>query len=417
MKGSSPAGNTTSTTINPTQQMQQPFLQGGWNSALNLMNNFPKSYYPNTTLANYLPPDPLLTSGYQNTYNAGQYLQNQFLPGFQQNYQSMAGYAPQIAGYAGQAAANNNPALNSLMSTAGGGGPGMAELAKAASGYYVGSNPYLAGAIDAAQRPTERAYQTSVAPTIDAALSTSGRYGSGAQAGMYDTSQQNLSKALGDISTNMSNLNYGRERQLQDDAARGYVSGENTAGAAGGGLYNQGLQLGAQGTGNASDAARQYAALWPTLSSAMMAAPQAELQAGQGLTNIEQMGRQYEQQQIDDQKARFYGNQQAPYDTLSAYLNNIGQPTTGTTQTQQPYFQNQASSLLSAGLGLTGLGRNLGLFGSGSSGGLGGLGGTLGSLFGGGGAALDVAGVAQSAAGLGAATGLDASTLMMMGLI
>jgi hypothetical protein len=149
----------------------------------------------------------------------------------------------------------------------------------------------------------------------------------------------------------------------------------------------------------------------------MMAAPQAELQAGQGLTNIEQMGRQYEQQQIDDQKARFYGNQQAPYDTLSAYLNNIGQPTTGTTQTQQPYFQNQASSLLSAGLGLTGLGRNLGLFGSGSSGGLGGLGGTLGSLFGGGGAALDVAGVAQSAAGLGAATGLDASTLMMMGLI
>ncbi len=68
---------------------------------------------------------------------------------------------------------------------------------------------------------------------------------------------------------------------------------------------------------------------------------------------------------------------------------------------------------LGSTLGITGQG---GLLGSGSTG-LFGSSGLFGSLFGGGGAALDAAGVAQNAAGLGAATGLDAGTLSMLGLI
>jgi hypothetical protein len=50
-------------------------------------------------------------------------------------------------------------------------------------------------------------------------------------------------------------------------------------------------------------------------------------------------------------------------------------------------------------------------------GGGGGLGGLFGGLFGGGGPALDMAGVAQTGAGLSGATGLDFGTLALMGLI
>lgn len=385
MKGSSPAGQTTSTQINPTQQMQAPFLQGGWNSALNLYDTQPLSYYPNNTLAAYRPPNPMVESGYNNIYNAGQNVAAG-LPAYNANYNSMAQYAPQIAGYAGQAAANNNAGLNSLMQTAQGGGPGMEQLAKAAQGYYLNSNPYLDAAIKAAQDPTQRAYQTSIAPTMDAALAQSGRYGSGAQAGLYSTSQQNLARGLGDISTNMSNLNYDRERKLQDAAAQQYGSLTNQAGNAYGLLFNQGLSTGMSGLNTATEIQRQMAAMFPQWAAAQGLPAQAELQAGQGITGIDQQQRAYEQQQIEDEKARFYGNQQAPYDTLSRYLESIGakNPATGTGQTSTPYFQNQASSMLGAGLGLSGIGKNLGLFGGG------------GGLFG------------SAAAGAGAATGLSA---------
>jgi hypothetical protein len=104
---------------------------------------------------------------------------------------------------------------------------------------------------------------------------------------------------------------------------------------------------------------------------------------------------------LEDQAKRFYGNQQAPYDTLSAYLKNIGQPQAGSGQTSTPYFQNQMANLLGAGLGATGILKNFG-----GLGGLGGLGGGaegLGSAlaFGGGGE-LGVApalGLAGSTAG------------------
>jgi len=369
MKGSKPAGQTTTQTINPTQQMQAPFLQSGWNAAQNLYDTQPLSYYPGQTLADYRAPDPMVGNAYNNIYNAGQNVAAG-LPAFNANYASMGQYAPQIAGYANQAAQNNNAGLNSLMQTAQGGGPGMEQLARSARGEYLNSNPYLDAAIQAAQDPTIRNYQTSIAPTIDAALAQSGRYGSGAQAGLYDTSQRNLGRALGDISTNMSNLNYSQERRLQDAAAQQYSGLTNQAGNAYGQLYNSGLGLGMTGLTAATDIQRQIASLFPQWAAAQGLPAQAELQAGQGLTQLGQTQQAREQAQLADQRARWEGNQQAPYDTLSRYLENIGakNPVTGTRSESSPYFQNQGANILGGLAGAAGLGRNLGLFGGGAAG-------------------------------------------------
>jgi len=406
MKGSSPAGQTTQQTINPTQQMQAPFLQGGWNSALNLFDTQPLSYYPGQTLADYRAPDPMVGNAYNNIYNAGQNVAAG-LPAFNANYASMGQYAPQIAGYANQAAQNNNAGLNSLMQTAQGGGPGMEQLARSARGEYLNSNPYLDAAIQAAQDPTIRNYQTSIAPTIDAALAQSGRYGSGAQAGLYDTSQRNLGRALGDISTNMSNADYGRERGLQDAAAQQYSGLTNQAGNAYGQLYNSGLGLGMTGLTAATDIQRQIASLFPQWAAAQGLPAQAELQAGQGLTQLGQTQQAREQAQLADQRARFEGNQAAPYDTLNRYLENIGakSPVGGTSSVSSPYFQNQGANILGGLTGAAGLANSLG--------GLGGLGGAgTGAALSGisSGALPAVIAPGISSAGLGSLAAMNAGT-------
>ena len=76
--GSKPSGNTTTTTINPTQQAQLPFLQSGWGSAQDLYNNNPYSYYPGTTLAT---PNAYLPQGYNDLFGAASNASNTLLPG------------------------------------------------------------------------------------------------------------------------------------------------------------------------------------------------------------------------------------------------------------------------------------------------------------------------------------------------
>jgi hypothetical protein len=450
--------------------------------------------------------NPMMSMG-QNALNAG----NQYA-------QQIGGYANPMMGLAGQAGANNNMGLNSLMGTAAGGGPGMEQLAAASRGDYLNSNPYLAEAIRAAQDPTQRAYQTSIAPTTDAMFSGGGRYGSGAMAGAVNTGQQNLVRGLGDISTNMSNANYARERQLQDAAAQAYAQQQTGAGQAYGTLYNSGLGLGMQGVQNAANiqqgaantmfnaaqagqqgatnaanaqqqagnlflsgqtqaaaglrdamaaqqaagsqylssqdraaaglrdaastqaaagnqywqgqnaaqsAAQQYAAnnlagisglnnqyntgnqaamnalqMYPQFAQSQFIGPQGQVQAGTGMSSVEQA-------QINDQMARYYGQQNAPWDLLGKYMGSIGQPTTGSSTSQQPYFQNQFADALSGISGAAGIGRNLGLWGgsggaASAAGGLGGLGGLAGA--GGGiGSALSAAAPWATTAAAGAA--------------
>ena len=413
--------NATSTAINPVQVAQQPYLNYGWGQAQNLYQNNPQTYYPGQTLADYIPPNTLQTQGYQDLYNTGQNVTagmwptantafqqavggqyggayNPAYPFYQQfaggsgpvmnNYQALENdarqggqqyasavgqYAAPSMAYGAQGAANNNL--------------GLSQLGQTASGYYLNSNPYMAQMVQSAMDPVTRNYQTSVAPSLDAAASAAGRYGSGTQAGLTSTAQQNLGRSLSDLSGNLYGQQYARERQAQDAAAQNY-----------GQLYNAGLNLGLtgaqqaaniqgaagsqywQGQTAAQNAANQYGAtslagtaglssgfnqgnqnsldalrMYPGLAQAAYSGPQATIQAGTGLTAQDQQYRQFQQQQIQDQMARYYGVQQAPWQGLEQFMHTIGQPQQGSSTQTTPYFSNPVAGIGSLLSGVGGL--------------------------------------------------------------
>ncbi len=120
------------------------------------------------------------------------------------------------------------------------------------------------------------------------------------------------------------------------------------------------------------------------------------LQGLAGLTSLGNNRFQLPQQQIGNLENYMSGGRQASMD--SGQLGQMG-------------FNQTAEGIGGALSGANMMfGRN-GMFGGG------GAFGGLGDLFGGGGGALDMGGVAQNAAGLGAATGLDFETLLMLGLV
>lgn len=498
--------NVTQTTIDPTQQAQLPFLTETWNQAKNLYQNQPLQYYPGQTLTDWGRPEQI--SGYQDLNNAGLNYKNNLLnptnagylnavsggmgvenspayaglqgysnataspfagiqsvlndaraagqtyaddirsyaaPMQQQGMQGAIGgqqYGQQIGQYANpayqygqQAAANNNAGLNSLMQTA--------------QGQYLNANPYIGAAIQAAQDPVTRNYQTAVAPQTDAMFSGGGRYGSGAMAGAVSTAQQNLAKGLGDISSTMMNANYGNERQLMNQAASNYgqlynqglstgISGANTAGqlqqAAGnmalagntqamtglqnaaaiqntaGNQYMQGLDRASSslrdymagqqygltglqsGYQSGNNAAIQGLSQAGNIANLQFTQPRSTIESGQGLQNIDQA-------YIDDARKRFEGQQQMPWTNLGNYQSAIGGALQGSKSETTPYYSNPLMNALSGIQGVAGLGRSL--FGSSAGGGLLGSGG-LGGLFGGAGAAAGLAAPAGAATGLGA---------------
>ena len=81
------------------------------------------------------------------------------------------------------------------------------------------SNPYLKSAMDAATRPMTEAFTQDVMPSIDAAFSSGGRYGSGLQANQQARASENYLQALGDVGSKMAYSNYADERKRQVDAA------------------------------------------------------------------------------------------------------------------------------------------------------------------------------------------------------
>ena len=501
MKGSKPAGTTTQTTINPTQQAQLPFLQQGWGSAQSLYNNQPvMPYYPGATMA---PWNPAVQQGYQDVYNTGASIDQGLRPqtnaayntavtgGYGVNnspaysaYQSFAqgtnpnqqnlynlqntalnsgnyyanaigGYANPLMGFA-NAAGGGNLGLSALGGVAQGQGAGMQQLAQTAGGAYLNCNPYLAAMVQAAADPVTRNYQTATAPQADYNFANAGRYGSGAMLGARSTNEQNLGKTLADQSSNLYGQNYSNERARQDAAASSYAGLQAQAGQGYGNLYNQGLGLGMQGALNAANvtnqagnqysqglnsaqnaiqnlmASQQYGATglqsgyqsgnsaaiqalsqYPQFAQAQFIPARSALEAGQGLTAMDQAT-------IADQMKRYYGEQNAPWDTLAKYMSTIGQYTQGSHSDTSPYFQNQTANLLSGLGGTLGIGQQL-FGGSSSSGGL------LGGLFGGGtasgfgdisaGGLSSLLGDSAAAEGLAASTGLDFGSLLMMGLI
>jgi hypothetical protein len=450
-KGSKPAGTTTQTTINPTQQAQLPYLQQGWGAAQSLYNNQPvMPYYPGTTMA---PWNPAVQQGYQDIYNTGASIDQGLRPQTNAAYntaitggygvnnspaygayqQFMAGTNPyqQQLGALANSAAGGNLGLSALGGVAQGQGLGMQQLGQTASGYYLNSNPYLAAMVQAAADPVTRNYQTATAPQADYAFANAGRYGSGAMAGLRSTNEQNLGKTLADQSSNLYGQNYSNERARQDAAAAQYAGLQNQAGQGYSSAYNQGLGLSGQALNNLM-ASQQYGATglqsgyqsgnsaaiqalgqYPQFAQAQFIPARAQLEAGQGLTAMDQA-------QIADQMKRYYGEQNAPWDTLAKYMSSIGQYTSGSNTQTSPYFQNQTANALAGIGGTLGIGQQL-FGGSSSSGGL------LGGLSGGGAASglgdisagglSSLLGDSAAAEGLAASTGLDFGSLLMMGLI
>jgi hypothetical protein len=391
--GSKGGGHTTTQTVNPTQASQLPFLTSGWQAAQDLFQNNPYSYYPGTTLAT---PNSLLPAGY-NSLAAMAETGNGMIPGINSLFSGMTSgvnniysspafsglsdiasgtnaYLGNNAAYASASA--NNPytsQLQQIQAEAMVHDYGMNKLQDTASGMYLNSNPYLDSMFGSASDAVKRAYQTATAPSTASSFSGAGRYGSGAYANSVSQNQQDLGSSLGNLSANIYGGNYQAERARQDAASQAlsalmqqnyalqgnlldkagqqYLAGLGQAGGLN--LANLSAQQNAlnslQGGYQAGNQQQLAAlALFPSLMQAEYAPSQAMIQAGQGLTGLDQA-------QIQDQMNRFYGEQQAPWQNLTQYMNAIGQPTTGSNSQTSPYFTNPLANLLGTATGGLGL--------------------------------------------------------------
>lgn len=275
---SQPAGQVITQTNSEPWSGQQSYLSTGFERAQSDILNSPLEYYPNSTTIPFSP-------------------QTQTALDMQE--------ARAVSG-----SPVNNAATQQLTDTA--------------SGAYIGQNPYLQSAIDAASSGFTRNFQNTVAPGVDSAFARAGRYGSGLHANAQDMAQANLADQLSDVAAGMSYQNYGDER------------------------IN----------------ALRAAAL----------APQAAAQDYTDIGQLAAVGQQREAQagrELQDQINRFDFDQRAPQDALARYMALVGGGSYGGQSTQaQPYFNN---SPLATGLGtaatVAGIGGTLfgsgGIFGSG----------------------------------------------------
>ncbi len=406
-KGSSPAGNTTTTTTNPSQAAQLPYLQSGWNGATDALNNNSVQYTPYDTLAAY---DPAVKSGYDalessgwgsvglnttaansltDTLGGGQSVQqspaystlNSLASGTAPSQGALGGTANDLRTLAYQPDANYTA--------------GTSSLAKTAAGDYLNANPYLDKMYDSASRGVTRAYQTATAPQTDSTYEKAGRYGSGSLGNAVSQNNQDLGVSLDSLASDIYGKNYATERGYQNTAAnnlgtlgQGQQKLQGSILDAAGGLYGNltsGMNTGAstlQGGYDKGNTNTNVAlGLVPgTLDSFYTGAKQVT-NAGLGRTGQSQA-------QIDDYNKRFYGTEQAPWYNLQQYMNLIGQPTSGSSSMTSPYFQNGTANLLgtaTGGLGLYNGVSNTGLFGGGAGAA------STGLDFGGGGAGMGVA--------------------------
>jgi hypothetical protein len=387
-KGSKPAGNVTATNL--TGEKQEPYLTDLWSQAQRLNN----AWAPGSTFGT-AGDENLILPGYDQLFATGRTTdqtlrpvantawtgaagsgQGQNSPAYQY-WQNLAGgntapqqalaamgnaattsgqmYGNQMAGYAPQAAQYGaNAAAGNL---------GLSQLGQAASGGYLGGNPYFASMVQSALDPITKNYQTAISPQIDASFSGAGRYGSGAMLGQRGAAAEILAGQLAKTSSGMYGENYARERAAQDQAAQQYGS-----------LYNSGQQLGMQGAGAAANiydaAGRQYLSGLSQAQQAQQAALGGMATGAQGLQsgyqtgtsaalNAAQMYPQLGQAQLlgtqamleagkgfNDWQAQY---KQEPYKALQQYQQLIG-PAIGA-GTSQPYFQNQGANTMA---GITG---------------------------------------------------------------
>lgn len=380
----------------------------GWNQALNLAIGNPYQYYPGQSLAtpNYWLPtgyNELAASGanaqtllpygnsiFTNAAGGGTSIYNSpafsglsdIASGTNAYLQQSAGNVGALSGVANASATSPYSWMLANLSNEIGtsGNPAIDALTKTSSGAYLNSNPYVDEMYGAASDAVTRAYQTATAPQTAANFTSAGRYGSGAYANAASQNEQNLVSGLGNLSANIYGGNYQAERARQDAASQAlgaliaqnygletgalnlagqqYLQGQRQAGegyAMGGqldlaNLAAQQAALTQMQSGYQTGNQQQLTALqlFPSLLQAGYSPSQAMIQAGLGMTGMEQSV-------IDDAMKRFYGTISAPWQTNQAYLNQIGQPTTGSGSVEQPYFTNPTANVLgglTGGLGL-----------------------------------------------------------------
>ena len=157
---------------NEPPAFQQPFLQTGFDRALEQLDS-PPDYFPGSTVVPFAPQTETALQGVEQRATAG---------------------SPLTAA-------------------------GQQGILETATGSYLGENPALQGAIDAASRGMARNYQEAVAPGIDSQFSGAGRYGSNQLQTAQDTAQENLATGLRDLSSQLAYRDYGAERENMLKAA------------------------------------------------------------------------------------------------------------------------------------------------------------------------------------------------------
>jgi hypothetical protein len=205
-----------STGIDP---ILKPYVSYGLEEAKNLYQGASPQYYPNQT---YVAPSAQTTQALTAAGNravAG----NPLLPAAQanvMNLQTATNQAnPMYRSLYGTSQTSPQAAQDVYSALAGGQMTNAANPYNqyTASGAYLGSNPYFNAALQGAGQAATSTYYDAV-NAAQSGASQAGRYGSGAQAGLFNKAGTTLANALANKAGELGYNQYANERALQEAA-------------------------------------------------------------------------------------------------------------------------------------------------------------------------------------------------------
>ena len=269
-------------------------------------------------------------------------------------------------------------------------------------GDFVGQNPYISQAYEAASRPMIEQWKEEIAPSLDARFALSGRYGSDAMQNSKYRSAEGLGRSLAQLGTGLYGEAYEADRNRQMAGAnqllQGQMQGAGLSSSVGEQDYAQ-RAAAAAGMADIGSAKynQQYASAGGLVDLGNLG-QQTQMTAAQTLPGIIQARDQEamqnlgllssvgdrEQAMINDMLGRtdsvYEANRRQAYDDLAEYsalLNGVP----GGTTSSQPYYRNQAAGIAGGAVtgGTTGamMGSSFGPWGTAIGGGVGLLGGGL----------------------------------------
>ncbi len=188
---------------------------------------------------------------------------------------------------------------------------GLGGLGATAQGAFLTGNPFQQAAIEAATRPIFQQYQEQTLPGIASGFSAAGRYGSGAMERAQGRAAEATGRAIGDVASNIAYSGYEAERGRQQQALTQQINAAQMAPQ----IYGQ-----------------QFL---PSQQLAQIGAAREAISA----------------QPLQEQMARFQFAQQAPRESLSAFLSSVyGTPMARSQYAPTPEVQtNRAANVLGLG--------------------------------------------------------------------